>query len=244
MASNTVKSLSKMPVAALRVEVTRLQQQLEEAERRNSILLSSLQHRVRNTLAIIRSVASRTAQASGTVEDFQAHLDARLSAIARAQMMALRDVGESLLLEQLLGEELLAHAAHEGERISLDGPAVRLGFAVAGPLGLAVHELVSNAVKHGALSVPQGRIKVSWQVKTGQDQEGHSPALRLDWQETGMPAVGPAPRRRGFGTEMIEQTLPYELGAAASLSFGPDGVHCTIILPVTGNVTLDVPAPP
>ncbi len=96
MASNTVKPFSKMSVVALRAEVTRLQQQLREAERRNSMLLSSLQHRVRNTLAIIRSVARRTAQASGTVEDFQAHLDARLSAIARAQMMALRDAGRAV----------------------------------------------------------------------------------------------------------------------------------------------------
>lgn len=244
MAGNTVESSPKLSVAALRAEITRLQQQLEEAERRNSMLLSKLQHRVRNTLAIIRSVARRTAQASCTVEGFLAHLDARLSAIARAQMMALRDAGESLSLDQLLGEELLAHAAHEGEQVSLDGPAVRLGFAVAGPLGLAIHELVANAVKHGALSVPQGRIKVSWQMEAGQDQDGRGPALCLDWQETGVPTAGPAPRRRGFGTEMIEQTLPYELGATASLGFGPDGMHCKIILPVTVNVTLDVQAPP
>lgn len=228
-------------VAALEAENASLRERVEAAERRNKVLLSSLQHRVRNAIALVRSIARRTALTSETIEDFQARLDARLGAVARAQALALLDTSETLSMEQLLAGELLAYAAHEGEQISLRGPVVRLGYAVAGPLGLAIHELAVNAVEYGALSQQNGRIKVSWQVEA---QGGNSSVLRLDWREAGVPAAAAGPRRRGFGTEMIEQTLAYELDATASLGFGPDGIHCTIALPCTDNVAVDSVAPP
>lgn len=241
MTDDGTDSVPKPSVAALEVENASLRERVEAAERRNKVLLSSLQHRVRNALALVRSIARRTAQTSETIEDFQARLDARLGAVARAQALALLDTSETLPMEQLLAGELLAHAAHEGEQISLRGPAVRLGYAAAGPLGLAIHELAVNAVEYGALSQQNGRIEVSWQVEA---PGGDSSVLRLDWREAGVPAAAAGPRRRGFGTEMIEQTLAYELDATASLGFGLDGIHCTIDLPCTDNVVVDSVASP
>ena len=132
-------------------------------------------------------------------------------------------------LEGLIGEELLAHAAVPGERVSVSGATVALRAEVAGLLGLVLHELVANAVKYGALSAPEGHLDVTWRVRGG--------VLRLDWRESGVSlAHAPAPRG-GFGTELIERTLARELNASASLCFGPDGARCTIALPLDAAPT-------
>ena len=206
----------------------------------NRLLLSSLRHRVRNAVALVRSVARRTAQENReTVADFEAHLDARLGAIARAQEMTLRDANETVLLSELLAEELLAHAAREGDQFTLSGPRVHLGYGVAGPLSLAIHELATNAVKFGALSNSSGRIDVVWRASGA----GSEPGIELSWRETGGTAPPPCDRQKGFGTEMIERTLPYELSASTSLTFGPDGLECLIDLPLNGVITVEVAKP-
>lgn len=222
-------------IADLHAEIARLRQQLSEGEARNQLLLFSLRHRVRNALAVVRSVARRTAQNRDTVADFEAHLDARLGAIARAQEMALRDADETVPLSELLAEELLAHAAKEGTQFTLSGPRVLLAYAVAGPLSLAIHELAANAVKFGALSKPSGRIEVCWSMPDA----GSEQVIHLAWRETGVAMSPPHDRPKGFGAELIERTLPYELSATTSLDFGPDGLECLIDLPITGMIKVE-----
>lgn len=189
--------------------------------------LAATQHRVRNTLAVIRSIARRSAETSEEVEDYAMHLEGRIGAFARVQGALLHDPDEGMALDILVAETLLAVLAHEGERLQLDGPPVSLKAKAAEMLALALHELATNAVKFGALSWPRGRIVVAWRVA-----EGGEPRLELTWAETGAPEPVSA-ARRGFGTEMLERTLAYELGAEASLDFTSEGVICRIALPTS-----------
>ncbi|WP_262297715.1 sensor histidine kinase [Microvirga sesbaniae] len=202
---------------------------LRASESRARLLLSELQHRVRNTLAVIRSIARRTAVTNETVEDYAMHLDGRIDAFARVQAAVTRDPTAGLDLELLVAEGLLAFGAQEGERVAgITGPEVRLKPKAAETIALVIHELATNAVKYGALSTDQGRITVGWSIDRMEDE----PRLVVRWIETGVRLSGETPRRRGFGTELIERTLAYELNGKASLEFTPDGLHCIISLPV------------
>ncbi|WP_114949111.1 sensor histidine kinase [Microvirga calopogonii] len=132
------------------------------AEEHRTVLLAELQHRVRNTLAVIRSIARQTAETSETVEDYALHFEGRLNALARVQAAVTRDPTAGIALGLLVSEELLSCAAQEGERFSMSGPDVCLRPKAAETLGLAIHELATNAVKYGALSTPRGHVTVAW----------------------------------------------------------------------------------
>lgn len=214
----------------------------KRAEEHQRLLLAELQHRVRNVMAVVRSIARRTGETSETLEDYAMHLDGRLDALGRAQALVTRDPAAGVDLEYLIAEELLAHAAHDGEQIKLAGPTVRLKSKAAETIGLAMHELAANAVKYGALSREGGRIAVTWSIE---GREKAVPLLRFAWTESGVPTALVGPRRRGFGTELIERTLAYELGATAALDFAPAGLRCTIDLPLTERIAIlgDMPAP-
>jgi PAS domain S-box-containing protein len=199
----------------------------KQAEEHQKVLLAELQHRVRNTLAVIRSIARRTAQTSATVEDYAMHFDGRLDAFARVQAAVTRDPTAGIDLASLVADELLACAAQEGKQVSLSGPDVCLQPKAAETFGLAVHELATNAVKYGALSRPEGHVGVTWHLA---DEEGE-PRLRFRWTETGASVLSRAPRRGGFGSELLTRTLPYQLGATTTLTFEPGGLRCTIDLP-------------
>ncbi|WP_414472493.1 PAS domain S-box protein [Microvirga sp. M2] len=202
---------------------------LKASERHTKFLLAELQHRVRNTLGVIRSIARRTAATSGTAEDFAMHLEGRIDAFARVQAAVTRDPEAGLDLEMLVADELRAVAAHEGEQVKrISGPRTRLQPKAAETLALAIHELATNAVKYGALAASQGRIEVVWII----DSSGGQSRLVFQWIETGVPLANDQPRRRGFGTELIERTLGYELGGDAKLDFTPNGLRCTIVLPM------------
>lgn len=208
---------------------------LKASERHTKFLLAELQHRVRNTLGVIRSIARRTAATSGTVEDFAMHLEGRIDAFARVQAAVTRDPEAGLDLEMLVADELRAVAAHEGEQVkSISGPRMRLQPKAAETLALVIHELATNAVKYGALAAAQGRIEVAWII----DSSGGQPRLVFQWIETGVPLANDRPRRRGFGTELIERTLGYELGGDAKLDFTPNGLRCTIVLPMDTRLFL------
>jgi len=223
----------------LRIENARLQAALAEAERRSSLLQAELQRRVRNALAIVESVVRRTARTSETLEYYSTHLEGRIAAISRGQKLAvLMGAERGIDLEFLLAEELLAHGAHEGHLVDLSGPQVELRGAAVVSLGLAFHELAINSVKFGALSSALGRIAITWGIEpadSGGESEGF---LRLDWIETGSRVLPDVPRREGFGTELIKRMLAYELAAETSLNFAPEGLHCTIRLPLAGNLEL------
>jgi PAS domain S-box-containing protein len=217
-------------VAGVAQEITKDKQ----AEERQMLLLAELQHRVRNILAVVRSIARRTSETSKTVADYAAHLDGRLNALARTQAMVTRNPAAGVDLEYLVAEELIAHGGHEGEQVQISGPKVRLRPKAAETFGLAMHELATNATKYGALTKPDGRIDVRWRV----DRDGDGSKMRLDWMETGASGLPAKPRRKGFGAELLERTLAYELGATTSLTFASDGCRCTIDLPLTDRVAI------
>ncbi|WP_244470507.1 PAS domain-containing sensor histidine kinase [Microvirga vignae] len=214
--------LAAEAIAQVRAEVA-----LRESESQARLLLAELQHRVRNTLAVIRSIARQTAETSETVEDYAMHLDGRLDAFARVQGAVTRDPCAGIDLSSMVAEELLTCAAREGEQFSLSGPTIRLQPKAAETVGLAIHELATNAVKYGALSSPKGHVTVAWRLE---DQNGGQ-RLRIEWSETGVPVLSLAPRRSGFGTELLTQTLPYQFRGTTTLTFKPGGLQCTIELP-------------
>jgi two-component system CheB/CheR fusion protein len=201
--------------------------QRKRSEEHQKVLLAELQHRVRNTLAVIRSIARRTAETSETVEDYAMHFDGRLDTFARVQAAVTRDPTAGIDLAALVAEELISCAAREGEQFNLSGPAVRLQPKAAETLGLAIHELATNAVKYGALSSRNGHMTVAWHLE---DRDG-AQRLRVEWTETGVPVLAHAPRRSGFGTKLLTQTLPYQLRGTTTLTFQPGGLQCTIELP-------------
>ncbi|HEX2136548.1 MAG TPA: PAS domain S-box protein [Microvirga sp.] len=210
-------------------EPKRAEAALRDSQARTKLLLDELQHRVRNTLAVVRSVARRTAANSDGIEDFAMHLDGRISAFARVQAALTRDPSAGLDLEMLIADELLAVGAHEGERVKrIKGPKIRLHPKAAEMLALAIHELATNAVKYGALSSERGWIEAEWTINQA---EGDA-RLVFEWTERGVTLSG-QPARRGFGTELIERTLSYDLGGEAALRFEPTGLRCTLVLPLT-----------
>jgi two-component system CheB/CheR fusion protein len=157
--------------------------------------------------------------------------------MSRTQGVLTRTGEGRIDLEELVREELLTHAAHEGEQVEISGPAIALKERAAEVFALALHELATNAVKYGALAQENGRVAISWRVL----QTAQGGRLSLDWRETGVPALDPKPSRTGFGRDLIERGLPYELGAATSLEFLPGGVRCTVELPLDedGEVSVD-----
>lgn len=209
--------------------------QERENEDRRKLLTAELQHRVKNILAVVRSIASRTLENTDDLEDFSAHFDGRLRALARTQNVLTRTVTGRIDLGELVSEELLSHGAQEESQIEIDGPEIGLRDRAAEIFALALHELATNAVKYGALAQPRGHIAVTWRV-THAAGRGR---LSLEWRETGVPAIDPAPARRGFGRDLIERGLPYELGAATAMEFLPGGVRCTIDLPLDAQGPAD-----
>jgi len=215
--------------------IEELQEALEQAEARAASaeaelrsMRAELNHRVRNILAIIRSIARRSAASGSSVEEYQMHLDGRLAALGRIQGALIRDPGGGLDLEDIIVNELAAFDAHRSAA-RLSGPRVRLNSRASELVGLAVHELATNAVKFGALASPLGRITISWD----RDEGGPAPSLRIEWQETGGPAPAAGDRPRGFGTELLQQAIAYELAGATLLDFSASGLVCRISLPLS-----------
>jgi two-component sensor histidine kinase len=201
-------------------------EELHGPERRNWLIVAELQHRMRNVLGLVRSLVRRTVETSVSAEEYAAHLEGRISALARTQAFAMRQPRDGVSLEELVDAELIAHAARDG-KVKSAGPPVRLRPQAAETLGMALHELTTNAVKFGALSVPEGRLTITWRKELDRED----PCVRLEWVEEGVATL--APTHRGFGHDLIERTVPYELRGASRLTFEPDGVRCVIDIPLT-----------
>ena len=179
---------------------------------------------------MVREVVRQSAERFEGVEDYAAHLEARLDAIFRIQNTVANRPHAGVDLGVLVTDELLAHAVSEGEQLSVTGSEVLLPPTAAGLVALAIHELASNAIKFGALSTQQGRLAVSWTI-TGAGDDGR-PTLTLVWVESGGDPIPPRPLQRGFGSDLIESALRHQLGGDGRLDFAPDGLRCTIRLPM------------
>jgi two-component system CheB/CheR fusion protein len=203
---------------------------LRESEARLRTLLAELQHRVRNTLAVVQSITRRTADSSTSVEEMAAHLSGRLDAFARVQAAVTRNPDAGVDLRSLLDDELLVHATHEGDGLAVDGPDVSLRPKAAESVSLALHELTTNAVKHGVLGMKDGGvIAISWRL----DGDGHRGGrdLRFEWTEKSSNGRIPKPERHGFGMELLSRILPYDLGAKTNVEFGQKGLRFQMELP-------------
>jgi two-component system, chemotaxis family, CheB/CheR fusion protein len=202
------------------------------AEERQHLLLAELQHRVRNTLGVVRSIVRRSAETSTSVEEYASHLDGRLNAFARTQALVTRDPDGGVDLEYLVVEELLGYNAREDEQLRVSGPPVRFQPKAAETFALAIHELATNAIKYGALSQPRGVVDVSWRVD---DTANPSSRLIFEWREVGGPRIVP-PKRKGFGSELLERTLAFEFKGKTTLTYNPAGLQCTIAIPLNRRV--------
>jgi light-regulated signal transduction histidine kinase (bacteriophytochrome)/CheY-like chemotaxis protein len=192
------------------------------AHERQELLIAELNHRVRNILALIRGLISQSRGGTETVEDFVATLDDRIRALARAHDQITADRWGPARLVDLIETETAAFLGEKVSRVTLDGVNLLIQPAAFTTLALVFHELVTNAAKYGALS-DSGRVTISWR----QDEEG---SLLIDWREEGGPAVT-APEHRGFGSTIIEQSIPYDLGGQADVQYRVTGLTAHFCVP-------------
>lgn len=201
--------------------------ELRGLHERQQVLLSELQHRTRNLLAVVQSIARKTLRSSGSLQNFGPEFEGRLRALSRVQGLLEQAEHESIELRALVEAELMAHLERGSHEVVVQGPPVAVPAASAQTLALALHELTTNAVKYGALHVPEGRLSIRWDLA----EHDSNRVLVIDWRESGVKVAERRPARRGYGSELIERALTYQLKAHSKLDFGPDGVHCTISLP-------------
>jgi PAS domain S-box-containing protein len=194
----------------------------KRAEEARQLLLRELDHRVKNTLSTVQAVVELTLRSSSTLEGFGEMLRGRIAALARTHSAIWRNRGTPIRLRELVELSLAPFGRGDG-RTAVEGAEVSIPPETAGALGLALHELATNAIKHGALAAAAGRVRVGWSL--GDDR------LRLEWHESGGPPVS-APTHRGFGSVLIERSIPYELGGRVDLDFAPEGLRCTIAFPL------------
>jgi two-component sensor histidine kinase len=201
----------------------------KNAEEHRQLLVNELNHRVKNTLAVVQAIAQQTFRGSNSSADLMAAFQNRLAALAAAHTLLTRANWKRASLEDIFRETTAATVAHR-ERIRFGGPPVVLQPKKAITLAMALHELCTNAMKHGALSVETGRIDVEWEAADNGQR-----AFRLVWRETGGPPVTP-PLRRGFGSRIIEDALAREIDGQVTMDFRPEGLVCTIVgtLPAPG----------
>ena len=207
-------------------------QELKELQERQSVMVAELQHRTRNLITVVGAIARQTMVQTGPSEAFRDEFDHRLAALARVQGLLSRSDEDPVTIEALIRMELdaLGVQGDVGLRVTLDGPSVPLRNAIVQTLALALHELATNALKHGALSQHQGKLHVAWQVVKADD---NSHTLAIVWTESGTGGeVATSPGRRGYGRELIERARPYALGARTSFAFTSDGLHCSIDIPL------------
>ena len=195
----------------------------KQAEQRQQLLMNELDHRVRNNMAAVMSLAEQTLAASETLDQFGEAFLGRLRAMVRTHEALAHQRWEGVQMREAV-ELVLRPFTHDRPRAVIEGPDIVLPARAALPVSLALHELATNAVKYGALSSASGRVHVSW-------SQPDAATVRIDWCESGGPPVSP-PRGRGMGTELIEGLISYELGGRVELSYPTGGARCQVVLPV------------
>jgi two-component sensor histidine kinase len=222
--------LTEAFVQGARASAQRRLREVREAQleqERQTWIAGELNHRVKNTLAIVQTIARQTFRDERADPVASAEFSARLQALAGAHDLLLAGAWSAVDLRQMI--TLAVSPFAPSDRVTMEGPDLELSPQGALTLTLAFHELATNATKYGALSMSDGQVLIHWDVL------GHGGAeiLRLSWQESGGPTVT-TPSRRGFGSQLIERGLKQDLGAAVTLKFAPSGLVCTIVTPLNG----------
>ena len=196
----------------------------KEGEAHLRLLMRELTHRSKNLLAVIQAMARQTARQGGTVANFLERFGARLQALSRSHDLLVQESWHGASLEDIVRSQLGQYLERDNPQVSLQGPDVQLKPEAAQSLGLALHELVTNAAKYGALSKPKGRVDIEWRLDSG--------GLEILWTENKGPKIG-EPKRRGFGSLVIEHNLARALEADVELTFAPEGLRCRIAVPAS-----------
>lgn len=206
-----------------------------EAEERERLLAREVDHRAKNLLAIVQSVLQLTRAEDVTA--FKAAVSGRIQSLARAHGLLAASRWAAVDLRRLVVDELAAYASDDAMRLSISGPPLRLKPPAAQAMALLLHELATNAVKHGALSAAEGRLAVTWRL----DQQRH--CVRLRWSERGGPRIAGPPQRRGFGSAVMATSVERQLEGEMALSWLPEGVECDLSIP-TSQILLAPPGSP
>jgi PAS domain S-box-containing protein len=198
----------------------------KRSEEHTRFLMRELEHRVSNIFSRFKVLIERSAEGQVSVQEFRKSLLSRIEAMARAHDLLGRANWRGVTMADMVADQLKPYAIADNSRV--EGPAIVLKPDATQVVSLVIHELATNAAKYGALSVPEGRVTVSWQRKS---VEGAGEALVLRWSEQGGPEVK-VPAREGYGTSVIRELLRFELGGAVELSYPPGGALCEISLPL------------
>ena len=198
----------------------------KHAQTRQDLLTAELDHRVKNVLARVAVVARRTREHSSSMAEFVRALDGRIHSMAAAHSLLSQSRWQGVGLADLVRDQLAPYATDANARI--EGPNIVLTAAATQSVAMVLHELVTNAAKYGALSAPDGQVSVSWERLS---RDGEPPKLTMTWREMGGPPTA-APLEAGFGTNLIRDLIPHELGGTVDLSFGAEGLCCTIEVPI------------
>ena len=234
--AQVIRSEDGRPVSMLGVA-------LDMTERRDkedhiAFLMREIAHRSKNLVAVIQAIAHQTARHSDEVSDFTERFSARLVSLARTQDLLTGKDRKGAMLEDLVHTHIEPFVEGEGKRLTVTGPPVVLDEAATQSIGLALHELATNAAKYGALSVPQGRVTIEWELA---DKAGEARPLEIRWRERNGPKVQ-KPARKGFGHIVMERTLADSLQGAVKLDFAPDGLRWEVEIPPDRFYVLDSPA--
>ncbi len=214
--------------------------EMRQAEHHQKVLLAELQHRVRNIMALIRSIVMRSGERAESVAEYADLVGGRLVTLARVQSRLTRAADAGVAISAILRDEIGAQAEGE-DQYDLAGPEIELAPKAAEVVTLAIHELTTNALKYGALSRGSGRVSVRWR----RIERADGPWLSFLWIESGGPPPGEAAaRRRGFGSELIEGMIPYELSGRGRIELTAEGARCHLEFPLTiGASVLETQAP-
>jgi two-component sensor histidine kinase len=198
----------------------------DEAERGRELLVAELNHRVKNTLAIVQAIAHQTFRSAISPAEARKSFEGRLTTLSAAHNLLTQTNWERVSLKELANLTLGGNGTN-ANRISLTGPNILLPPKDAVSIAMALHELCTNAVKYGALSNDEGRITVTWSQPNRNGDH-----LELRWEESGGPPVVP-PTHRGFGSLLLERTLAQDLEGEVKIEFRPEGLVCSIVAPLT-----------
>lgn len=208
------------------------------AEERQTLLIRELHHRVKNTLATVQAIVGSTARTASSIESFYEAFVGRIMSLAHTHSVLTEDTWQTASLRTLLANELRPYADGDMDgagdaRIHLEGPAVDLTSELAVPIGMAIHELTTNAAKYGALSTPDGRVMITWDLVP----DGPAGTLRFEWRESGGPTVR-APTRQGFGSRLLQRVLMAQVRADVTIDYPPDGFHLRMLAPLPARSTV------
>jgi PAS domain S-box-containing protein len=202
------------------------------AEDHIQFLMHEISHRSKNLLMVIQSIARRTARSAGSMEEFERRFERRLQGLAASHDVLVRENWQGAPLAGLVRQQMLPFAGIQSSRLELAGPDVVLTAEAAQALGLAIHELATNAIKYGALSAPSGKVSVSWSFA---GEPGAPRALLLNWTERGGPQVSP-PERKGFGHVVIGEMVERSLAGKVAMEFASEGLKWSVVIPASNLV--------